>query len=441
MKIVFISDWFAEDMGYSENLLPQAMARLGHEVHLVTSDGRPYFTQPMYEKVYAPIYGSSIVDCYVRKVEGVTIHRLPHTIKRGSIWIQGLYRTLKHIGPDIVQVFEVTPLTTLYSGLWSSLIGYRLFSESRMHASVYSDMVTSSNVRFSRKIQLYLSYSIRKNLRSLETQYRLQGSKHFIPALLKLPFELVLGLLEKFILFRIAIGRTEKCYPLSEDVLEILSRVFDWPEDKLEISPLGVNTSLFRPPGPEHQSQRNKLRLSLGFADNDIVCIYTGRFTKEKDPLSLALAIQKLAEEGLPFRGLFVGHGDTTYIDKLSKCSGSVLHPFVAVSSLPSFYWAADIGVWPRQESTSQFDAMACGLPLVLSDQVRAHERTDGNAATFREGDFHSLALTIKSLFPIERRKSMGKIGAERARTKFSWDSIAASRIEDYRQSVLNHLS
>ncbi|MGO8822767.1 MAG: glycosyltransferase family 4 protein [Desulfomonilaceae bacterium] len=306
-----------------------------------------------------------------------------------------------------------------------------------MHATIF-DGTNTANAQSWFNLTFRVSSFIQKQFNTVQREYSRCGFKHAAFRLLRIPVDLGIRPLERMILSHVTIQRTVKCYPLSQDVYDILVNFFNWPVEKLEICPLGVDTELFEPPtNDNHLRQRHELRERLGFLDQDIVCIYTGRFTEGKDPLCLALAIDELVKKGLPFRGLFVGNGDDEYLERLRECHGCVIHPFVSVAELPAFYRAADIGVWPKQESTSQLDAMSCGLPLVLSDLVKAAERVDGNAATFREGDVHSLALAIKSLLTLEKRKRMGTIGAERVRKRLSWDSIAASRIEDYRQSVL----
>ncbi|MGP8281860.1 MAG: glycosyltransferase family 4 protein [Desulfomonilaceae bacterium] len=437
LKIVIISDWFGEDMGYSENMLPKAMAQLGHEVHLVTSNGKPYFTSYMYDDVYAPVFGTPIVDCYVRKIDGVTVHRLPHCIKRGKIWIKNLYDTLQMIQPNIVQVFEITPLTTLYCALWCHRLGFQLFSESRIHASTFvgskPDQANSLN------LDLYnvLDSTLRRGIRAFKLRYQRYGILKTALDALKFPVDTFTRHLEWQLLYPLVLNRTTKCYPLSDDVFEILVNHFKWPPQKLRICPLGVDTSLFRfSENPGFVEQRDGMRHRLGFKDEEIVCIYTGRFTEGKDPLCLALAVDELVKKGLPFRGLFVGSGAADYVEKIQSCKGCVIHPFVPVGKLPDFYRAADIGVWPRQESTSQLDAMACGLPLVLSDRVKARERISANAVQYSQDDPHSLALAILSLQSLEKRKLMGKMGADRVKKNLSWTAIAALRIEDYQQSL-----
>ena len=61
MRIVLLSDWYAEQMGYAENALPKALAELGHEVHVLTSDAQPYFDSPDYAATYEPFIGPGLV--------------------------------------------------------------------------------------------------------------------------------------------------------------------------------------------------------------------------------------------------------------------------------------------------------------------------------------------------------------------------------------------
>jgi len=108
------------------------------------------------------------------------------------------------------------------------------------------------------------------------------------------------------------------------------------------------------------------------------------------------------------------------------------VQPFVPVRDLPPFYWAADIGVWPTQESTSQLDAAACGLPLILSNRIEVLERVDGNGFTYEEGDAADLACRIEALRDPMRRARMGAIGCAKVRDRFSWELIAQRRLADY---------
>ena len=69
MKIILVTDWFSEKMGYSENCLAEALGILGHEVHVVTSTANVYCDSPDYDNVYRPL-----VSAYLgRDINAVSI--------------------------------------------------------------------------------------------------------------------------------------------------------------------------------------------------------------------------------------------------------------------------------------------------------------------------------------------------------------------------------
>ena len=83
-----------------------------------------------------------------------------------------------------------------------------------------------------------------------------------------------------------------KCYGATTDCADVAVRFFGVLKDKIEVCPLGVDTDLFFPVnGMPASESRDRLRRDLGFSESDIVCIYTGRFSEDKNPLVLARAI------------------------------------------------------------------------------------------------------------------------------------------------------
>jgi len=52
LKIVIVSAFYSEGMGYSENCLSKALAKLGHDVHVVTSTYNVYGSEPLYSGTY-----------------------------------------------------------------------------------------------------------------------------------------------------------------------------------------------------------------------------------------------------------------------------------------------------------------------------------------------------------------------------------------------------
>jgi glycosyltransferase involved in cell wall biosynthesis len=396
MRIAVLADWFSERMGYAENCLPKALASLGHEVHLITSNVQTYFNSPLYKATYEPFIGPGVVTCGCRSLDGYTLHRLPHDQFLGRLHIRGLRQALIEVRPQIVQTFDVTSLTTVEAALYRYWVGYELFLESHMHASVFPPAQGQGGLRSRIHWRLFAN-----------------------------TFGRFLGV------------SARKCYPISADAADIVTRFFGIDSRKVDVVSLGVDTDLFCPPD-NHQAQQNRERLrhSLGFAPNDVVCIYTGRFSKDKNPLCLANAVGSLVAKGEAFRGLFVGSGPTEDVDAIRKVPGCVVRPFVPTCDLPPYYWASDIGVWPKQESTSQLDAAACGLPLILSSRIEVLERIEGSGLLYQENDSDDLAQQLLRLSSPEIRLRMGETGMRRVRTRFSWNVIAQQRLQDYEEAL-----
>lgn len=155
MKIAVVSDWFAEKMGYAENCLPKAMASLGHDVHLVTSDVQPYFDWPDYATTYEPFIGPGIVGCGVKRLDGYALHRLPHARFRGHLRIKGLVGELAKIRPHVVQTFDAFCWTTRECAVAKPILKYELFLESHMHASVFPPARRGMGTKQRLRWQLY----------------------------------------------------------------------------------------------------------------------------------------------------------------------------------------------------------------------------------------------------------------------------------------------
>ncbi len=391
MKIVIISVWFSENMGYAENFLPIAFGKLGHEVHLVTTDLQVYATSPEYEKVYQRYLGPKQVEQGIFKKEYYTLHRNSHSFTwRGGLKILNLEDKIRKIQPDIVYCFEIFNSDTLLACFLKSKYGYKLFCESRMHLSVFMSPKT-----FFQRIK--------------------QCGIGFVGRIMSL--------------------KIDQFYPIAPDVFKVITKYCGIPKRKCSISSLAVDADLFY--SGIQTEETNEFRKKNGYDESDIVCLYTGRFTESKGPLILAQAINYLQETGyLKFKGLFVGQGDMKYENLIKNSKGCSIHPFVNVRELPRFYRSFDIGVWPLQESTSQLDAAACGMPIIINEKVEDNLRTQDNGLRYREGDFKDLAAKILMLEDKFKRREMGKIGSEKIAKFYSWDYLAKNKIFDFNRNL-----
>lgn len=395
MRIVLVSEVFAKGMGYLENMLPKYLARLGAKVDVVASSLPPDYRQGPAQQTYRD-FAQGLTPGSVETLDGFRLHVLSHTKTLGHVRLLGLPQKLKELEPHVVQTTTPIGWIAMESAFNRFRLGYRLFSGCHYHVSVFPLARNKSTFCHPQRLKCYV-------------QRGLHG--------------------------RMVSWATEKYYAISPDCAEVAAQFFGVPEDKLEICPLGVDTEVFHPvSGHEESAERTALRERFGFREGEIVCVYSGRFSKDKNPLLLARAVAELISAGEPFRGLFIGSGPQTL--EIGQCRGCTTHPFMPMSELGAFYRAADIGVWPTQESMSMLDALACGLPLVANDTMHAPERLNGTGLQYQLGDVDDLALKVRSLGDAGIRERLGAEGARRMRNEFSWEAVAARRMKDY-SSVL----
>src|SRR5687768_13699696 len=94
MKIIYVTRWFSEGMGYIENCLPQAMTSMGHEVHVITSTAQVYYNAPFYDTVYKEYLGEPVQEPGIYKSKDVTIHRLPFVHIREHMILKGMLQEI-----------------------------------------------------------------------------------------------------------------------------------------------------------------------------------------------------------------------------------------------------------------------------------------------------------------------------------------------------------
>jgi len=395
MRVVLLSEVYVKGMGYLENLMPKYLFRLGVETHVVATDLPMSFRQNSGKREYGDFAARNLAGS-VETVDGYTLHILGHKRIFGQMRMAGLKEKLADLRPDIVQTMTPIGWIGLDAALYKQSLDYQLFTGCHYHASV-----------------LPLA---QKRTRVLSPEW-LQCL-----AMRKTP------------------GRwislaTKKCYAISQDCADIAEKYFGVQRNKIAICPLGVDPELFYPVADDRDSAaRTALRQQMGFAEDDVACIYTGRFSEEKNPLLLAKAVEQLVRSGAPYRGLFVGNG--AQAEAISACEGCKTHPFVTVKELGAFFRAADIGAWPAQESMSMLDAAACGLPIVANHTMTAKERLDGNGLAYCLNDLEDLVRVLLELRDAAKRVRMGETGARKMKSEYSWELIARQRLRDYEAAL-----
>lgn len=393
MRIAIVNETYAPQMGYAANCLSKALVDAGAEVHVVATSLPPYYYAHDFTQSYGKFLDADRTAGTVEMIGGVHVHRLPHHFRLGKVRFTGLEEKLATIRPDIVQTFVAISWTAIDSARLQKRHGYKLFTGNHTTASVYPIA--------SRKVPLWHPARIR---------------------------DIVMRGLHG----RMVSWRTEKCYGVTPDCSEIAWRYFGVERHKVETVSLGVDTTIFHDRVSE--SAREHQRSEWGVGPNEIACIYTGRFSEDKNPLILAKAVDLLARQGEPFRAIFVGDGRQA--EAIKACMGSRIVDFKPFHELGGLYRASDIGVWPTQESMSMLDAAACGIPIVVNNTIHAVERIAGNGLVYELGNPEDLARVLQSLKPAEYRATLGGTGARRMAADFSWSRIAKDRLMDYQAAL-----
>jgi len=132
------------------------------------------------------------------------------------------------------------------------------------------------------------------------------------------------------------------------------------------------------------------------------VLLYTGKFDHFKQPDIILDAIRTIEDQiDFSLDLVFVGpkneeyqnrHFKRTFSNKLIQIH--LLGP-AKNHELYQYYSAADIAVFPKQNTLSSLDAQACGLPVIMERDETNEERLKEGGLCYEPGNVSDLAIQI----------------------------------------------
>lgn len=157
----------------------------------------------------------------------------------------------------------------------------------------------------------------------------------------------------------------------SQHERDAMIRLYNAPDEKIEVIPCGVDVELFSP------SDQKIARQKLGLQDGNVV-LYVGRLEPLKGVDILLKAVAQL-EQGEPVKTIIVG-GDLEEDSEMGRLK-SLSHELgisdhvsflgrMNQQELPTYYNAADICVVPSYYESFglvALESMACGTPVIAS--------------------------------------------------------------------------
>ena len=380
-----MSSHYYPALGYQDTLLPKAQAELGHEVYVVTSDRHK---RNIYERSKSLLGGKRIVGAGLSEEDGVMVWRLKTLFELShAIWHIGLEKKIEELKPDVVIVHGIVHLSAIRVARLKSRLGsFKLIYDDHM-AFIAS----------------------RSNLRILYPLF-----KHTFSRFIQRKADALVG-----------VSDTSKMF---------MHQKYGIPLERIAVIPLGSDSDVFQ----FDESARQELRGKLSLKENEIVFIYVGKSIPEKGPHLLVEAAMKLMGEHSNVKVVLVGGSLPSYVEKMKQAASDagladrfVWHDAVPNKELPGFYSAADVGVWPRECSLCMMEAMACSLPIVISDTSETTERVgNNNGLTYSGDDASDLAMQMERLLNTELRKEMGQNGRKFVEEKLSWKIVARQFIE-----------
>ena len=222
---------------------------------------------------------------------------------------------------------------------------------------------------------------------------------------------------------------------------------FGMNPENVVIFPWGVNIERFHPekedkPKKKVAGQKSKVK---GRKPLTLFCSRTWEPIYGVDVL--AKAFVKVAQQNPDVNLILLGGGSQGSKIRKILMNGGVMERVhfggqVGQRDLPRWYHMADIYISPSHvdgSSVSLLEALACGMPCLVSDIAGNKEwvEEDVNGWLFRDGNVDDLAEKI--LLAIKSRRSWGRIGKAARKTaeeRADWKSNFGKLLEAYEKVV-----
>ncbi len=210
------------------------------------------------------------------------------------------------------------------------------------------------------------------------------------------------------------LGRARHVVSVSDHVHTSLPRPL---RGKSVVISNAVDLERFRPPTPQ---ERSTARRALGITETAEVVVFAGTLDNRKRPHLLAAPVQMLDRRRQNVRLVIAGQGPLA--EQLAREDSVQLVGFQ--EDVRSVYWAADVFALPSTHEglpLAAMEAMACGLPLILSNIAPHTELLRGSTGVGEAVDVTDAGQVVSALervlkgapTPAPRQHAIENFGAE----------------------------
>jgi glycosyltransferase involved in cell wall biosynthesis len=189
----------------------------------------------------------------------------------------------------------------------------------------------------------------------------------------------------------------------------------------------------------KHRQRRVELRTRWNLQSDAVTFLFAGKFVAKKHPVDFVRAIARAAAKGPKVQGLMVGDGPlraTCEAEVNAAAAPITFAGFLNQSEIAAAYSVADALVLPSDGDETWGlvvnEAMACGVPCIVSDRVGCGPDLIGNSGTgdiVPLNDVERLAATMAAWAVDPQRMSEMGAAAGRLSSTFAPDVAARATV------------
>ena len=202
-------------------------------------------------------------------------------------------------------------------------------------------------------------------------------------------------------------------------------------DERIHACPYFIDNRRFGDASDAMRERRADLRRNWSIPENAVCFLFSGKLIPKKHPLDLIAAIQRAATAGARAHLLVVGDGELMAQARAAVAADRLpvtFAGFLNQTEIVGAYVAADCLVLPSDAGETWGlvvnEAMACGIPAIVSDQVGCGPDlvVEGvTGATFPMGDLAALAQRMAAFAAdLPGLRAMGARAGERVRSLYS---------------------
>lgn len=374
MKIVCITLHYQEKWGYQDNLLAEYMARMGHQVTVI-SDW--YHTKYDGDEEFLPKIGSE----KKYNVDGVDIIRLNSTYLNSSntcLFCRGFYKIIEAEKPEMIFHHGVNNSTLMAAALYK-----KRHPKIILYADNHADFINQSK----NKTWLLFYNSIIKISNKWIAKY------------------------------------VDKYFGVTWLRCDYLHTVFGIDKKQIEYLPIGGDTDKV----DSITETQKELRLKLGIPVDSFVIATGGKMDRSKGTISLVDAYEQMISEGKHVCLITFGKYDEEIISSIKDKKNIFRFGWCNRIMTLSILKSADVAVWPLLHTTLIEDAISCGIPIIVKESGNVKAYVSEKSGIFlKKGDsveiFKALSLMID-----KNKYRVYKSNAMRIKDKYSYRTIVKS--------------